>query len=179
MNKRLDELLAQLKQLSPMPDDQSITQEQIDAYAEVIDQLYYALREDNDPRAIQPLIDSFGYIDGFGVYQTTLTILGRFSDNQLMPHLLESVQHGERGSRAWSALMLGHTEDRAVVPYLLPLLNDPEEYVRGNAAIALGNIGDPSTLQAIEKLKDDPSLEVREATDSALEAFGVKSTASE
>jgi HEAT repeat protein len=172
MNERLDELLTQLKQLSPMPDDQSVSQEQLDAYSTVIDELYHVLKQDNDPRAIQPLIDSFGYIDGFGVYHTTLTILGRFDDKQLMPHLLDAVQHGERGSRAWAALMLGHTQDRAVVPYLLPLLNDPEEHVRADAAIALGNIGDPSTRQAIEQLKSDPSIEVRDAVDIALEEFG-------
>ena len=172
MNKRLEELVAELQQLSPMPDDDSVTQEQLDAYKRVIYELDDVLEQDRDPRAIQPLIASLGYIDGFGLYQTTIGALAKFDDEQVMPHLLEAVQHGERGSRAWAALLLGHTKDRAVVPYLLPLLNDPEVHVRAHTALALSNIGDPSTRRALEQLQNDPSLDVRDAVEIALEDFG-------
>ncbi|HEX8596909.1 MAG TPA: HEAT repeat domain-containing protein [Chloroflexia bacterium] len=172
MNKRLEELLAELQQLSPMPDDDVVIQEQLDAYNRVIHGLYEVLQQDKDPRAIQPLIASFGYIDGFDLYQTTGTTLRLFDVEQLMPHLLDAVQHGERGQRAWAAELLGDIGDRAAVPHLLPLLSDPAEYVRARAAFALGMIGDPATREAIEQLQNYPSEEVRDAVEIALENFG-------
>lgn len=171
MNKRLEELLAELQQMSPMPDDDAVTQEQLDAYWRVIHELEEVLEQDKDPRAIQPLIASLS-IGGYGLYQRPYTMLGMFDDEQVKPHLLDAVQHGERGSRAWAALMLGETKDRAVIPYLLPLLSDPEEHVRANAAFAVGMIGDPATRQAIGQLQNDPSEEVRDAVEIALEDLG-------
>jgi HEAT repeat protein len=169
MEERLNALLARLRQLSPMPADELATQEQLDAYKELILELDDVLTQDNDPRAIEPLIASFGLISGFGLYETTANLLMRYDDELLIPHLIDAVQHGEPGSRAWSALMLGWKGDRSFVPYVLPLLSDPEEYVRADAVLALSNIGDPSTREAVARLQNDPSEEVRDAVEIALE----------
>lgn len=171
MPDNLQELLTRLKKLSPMPDDETVTDHQLAEYAAIIAELERMLDQNKDPRAIRPLIDSFGCGVGSGVYETTLRLLEKFEPEQLFPHLTKAVQQGGPGSRSWSAIILGHTQDIKAIPYLLPLLDDPEELVRADAVLALGAIGDPSTRQAVQRLQDDPSEEVSAAIEVALSDF--------
>ena len=168
---RIAELLTQLKAKSPMPDDDSLTKEQIEEYGAIADELEQVLAKNEDPRVIEPLINSFGYGDGYGTYWTPHRLLLKFDKVQLRPYLLDAVQHGERGVRQWAAYTLGVLEDKEAVPYLIALLNDPEDNVRLDAVQALAMIADPTTRPAIERLESDPSEEVRDVARDVLAEF--------
>lgn len=169
MNPHINQLLEQLKQMSPMPDDDIVTQEQLDAYAAIFDKIRGETQRDPDIRVVPALLASLGYPDYYELYQSILLIMVKFSDQQLLPHLIEAVQHAPKGGRQWAALYMGYTKDPIVIPYLLTLLSDPEEHVRAHAITALGSISDPSTRSAVASLLEDPSLEVRDAVECALE----------
>ena len=174
MNNRIDELLLQLQKMSPMPaddEDEALTEELLDQYVAVVDELHQLLEPSRDKRAIAPLIRSFGYGIGYEIYWSTLHTLEKFDAQQILPHLIDAVQRGERGSRMWAAYMLGRCQDERAIPSLLRLLNDPEEYVRAHAVTALSMISDPSTIEVIASLRNDPSAEVRSVVKNRLTDF--------
>jgi HEAT repeat protein len=171
MASRLQELLTRLKKQSPMPSDEEVTEEQVEEYEEVLNDLQGSLNRKKDVSAVRPLIDSFGYGDGNGVYWTTLHILEKFANNDLLPQLRDAIRSGSPGSRMWASLMLGRAQDHAAITDLLKLLMDAHEHIRANAVLSLSMLGDPSTRKAIEQLQQDPSEVVRDAVETALSDF--------
>lgn len=164
MEDRVEHLISQLRTLSPMPEDDLLTEEKVDAYGKIIDEL----RQLKDPRAIQPVIESFGYGDGYDVYWTAVHLLEAFDEEEVLPHLIAALRSPSRGSRMWAAALLGWGRYKAAIPHLLALLKDPEDRVRANAVIALGSIGDGSSWTHIKRLQQDPSPEVQHAVEIAL-----------
>ncbi len=169
MNPHITQLLEQLKPMSPMPDDDEITQEQIDAYGAIFDQIWEEVEKVPDIAVVPALLASLGYPDNYEMYQSVLLVMAKFSNQQLLPYLIDAVRHGPKGGRMYAALQLGYTHDPSVTQYLLPLLSDPAEHVRAHAALALSIIAEPSTRIAVVALLKDPSLEVRDAVECALE----------
>ncbi len=164
MTTRIDELLTQLRLISPMPADTLLTVEILQTYEAIINDL----RVLNNPRAIMPIMESFGYGLAHGVYWTAMQILEKFNYDLLRPYLISALTLDTPGSRMWAATMLGRQRDKGATPYLVPLLNDPEELVRSNTVTALGMIGNASVRLAIEQLETDPSAEVRSAVKEVL-----------
>jgi len=176
MNDRIDELIRLLKELSPMPDDDSpdLTVERLNRYGEVVDQIREMIDQSEsgkDPRLIKPLIRSFGYGDAYEGYWPVIHILERFSSETLRPALREAIQTGERGARLWCAYMLGRERNREDVPILMAALKDPEWKVRYNALDALSMIGDLSAKAAMAELLNDPVEEVRKMAREDIEAL--------
>lgn len=161
---RVEELIQLLVELSPMPDDETVTEERLKKYGEIVYELYTLA----DPRSIIPLIQSFGYGYGLEVYWTTLHALEKFDQDILLPRLREAVQRGERGPRMWCTYMLGRYRRTEDVPLLITVLKDSEYLVRENALRALGMIGDPRARPAMEELLNDPVEEVREMAQESL-----------
>lgn len=147
-----------------MPDDDAVSQELLDTYYQIISEL----EPYNDPEIIQPIINSFGYGLGYGLYQTARGILEKFSLEQLENALIFALNNGERGSRMWAANTLGLFRCERAIPYLRLRLNDPEEYVRSEAVSALGRMLDPESRELIEKMKNDSSKEVRSIVEIVL-----------
>lgn len=154
-----DILLAQLKLMSPMPEDDLLSEDSLRAYEQIVEDL----DELSDPRAINSLIDSFGYGTGYGLYESVVALIERLSPHENPPYLFSALRNGERGSRKWAARLLGRSRDRAAVPHLLDQLHDSEELVRAEVVKALGMIGDASVRPQIEQLQRDPSPIVRRA----------------
>lgn len=157
MADEVENLLEQLQTLTPMPDDQVATAEVIDHYDYIVERL----TEFKDPRCIQPLIESFGYIDGFGVYWRALHLLEDFGTEQITPFLLAALSHNNRGTKYWATFMLMRIRNNEAIPQLIKLTGDEAEYVRSEAALALSVLGGVAMKPHLEKLRDDPSEEVR------------------
>ena len=160
----MDELLSRLKQLSPLPNGDSLSEQILVAYEEIIN----ALDQFRDPQVIQPLIESVGYGTGYGLYWRVVHLLEQFAREQRDLVLISALQHPEPGSRMWAAIMVGRSRNKRAIPYLVALLRAPEELVRSHAVSALAAIGDPLMREHVEHLRDDPSREVRAAVERAL-----------
>lgn len=130
---QLGQLIKKLEAMSPLPDDNTVSQQTLETYEQIIDELFSV----KDTRVIQPLINSFGYGDGYGLYSSVVTLLENFDYQAVKPYLIQAVQKGEPGSRMWAAQMLGRARDEDARPYLSELLNDPAELVQSFAASAL------------------------------------------
>jgi HEAT repeat protein len=157
---KVDDLITALRAISPMPDDDDIdalTEEILIKYESIVKEL----GELQDPKAIVPLINSFGYGEGFGLYRSTLYYLEKFDLGLLYPQLIDAVRTGEKGPRMWTTFMLGRIRNPEAVDDLIALLQDDYELVRANAAMALGMIRDKKAKPHLEACKNDVSEEVK------------------
>jgi HEAT repeat protein len=162
--ENLQDLIEQLKQISPMPDDDDLTDEILLRYYTLIEEL----GKTGDPVIIDPLLYSIGFLDGEGTYDAVVYFLEKFELAEVLPHLIEATQRGQRGTRYWSARMLGRIGTLEVVSTLIAMLDDPEEEVRVEAIRALAKSDDPNFVQYIKPLENDPSPEVRRAVERVL-----------
>lgn len=161
---QVDELIKHLQALSPMPNDHELTEKQLSDYHQIINELSQL----EDRRCIKPLIESFGYGNGIGVYWGAVHLLERFAVEETDPLLLSALESENPGTRQWSALMLGRSENQQAIPILLQLLNDSMEMVRAEAVVALGRFQKEEIRRQLLKLIDDPSKEVQAALKIAL-----------
>lgn len=164
MAEDLQSLIEQLKQISPMPDDDDLTYEILEKYELLLEKF----RQVKDPAIIEPLLYSIGFYDAYGGYSSVMNTLEKYEIPDLLPPLIEATKHGQRGTRYWAAKMLGRIGSLEVVPSLLALLSDPEEEVRAEAIRALAKSDDPNFAQYIKPLENDDSPEVRRAVERAL-----------
>lgn len=167
----VDDLISALSAISPMPDDEdedALTESVLDDYHKIVSKL----GELKDPKSIVPLIDSFGYGDGFGVYWTTLHTLEKFGYELLNPLLIDAIRKGEKGSRMWAAYMLGVSRCREAIDDLISLLKDDNELVRAKSALALGMIGDRWAIPYLEAIGNDVSEAVRSRVEQAIDDMG-------
>ena len=165
MKDEVQQLLTQLSTLLPMPDDELTSPELLKRYYDIVQQL--AQHKDLDPSCIEPLLASFGYFDGYGVYWGTLHLLERFRE-KLDPYLLAALRHENKGTRIWATMMLMRRRNKAAIPDLIALLDDEVDYVRSTAVDALGTIGGAAMRPYIEGLRDDPSSGVRSSVQHVL-----------
>ena len=135
MNDEIDKLIDSLKGISPMPSDDVVTNKQLDQYNNIINQLSPFM----DERCIEPLIQSFGYGYGSGVYWNSVHLLEKFDTEITNSTLITSLQSPNPGSRMWAAVMLGRRENVPAIPSLISLLNDKFELIRAEAVDALGD----------------------------------------
>jgi HEAT repeat protein len=160
-----DYLLSELKNISPMPDDVELNEAILKKYEKLIRDIILL----KDPRFITPLVNSFGYGEGFGLYWSVLHFLEEFTVEQVDPILIKCLRFGEKGPKMWAAYMLGRSRNTDAVNILINLLNDENELTRVNTAIALGMIGESKVRHFLEKSLNDPSERVRDAVKKALE----------
>lgn len=176
MNDHIDALIQTLKELSPMPPDDSpqLSVERLRNYGEVIaqiDEIICGSETGRDTRFIKPLIQSFGYGEAYEGYWPVIHILEKYPADILRPALREAVETGESGTRMWCVYMLGRQRNLDDVSVLIAALQDPEYKVRYNALEALAMIGDLSAKPAMEALLDDPVAEVRKMVKECIEAL--------
>lgn len=155
----LEELLRQLKAFTPLPSDDEISEEQLEAFSEIINKLQLL----KDGRSIQPLLDALGYGTGYGLYWTALHFLEGFGSDTLRPHLIDALNNGEAGTRMWAVLMLGRIRNPEDVPQIIACLSDEADLVRLHAVSAIVMVAREGAKTYLAPLIDDPSPEVRNA----------------
>lgn len=164
---KIDDLINELKQISPIPDDNKITSGILTKYDVIVREISLL----KDPKCILPLINSFGYGEANGLCWTTLHLLEEFEIEQVDPLLIKSLLTGEKGTKMWAAYMLGRSKNIGAVDELIDLLKDKNEFVRHNAAMALGMIGESKARPYLEALKSDTSAEVKIAVGRVLNSL--------
>ncbi|HWL26739.1 MAG TPA: hypothetical protein VNR38_23810 [Ureibacillus sp.] len=93
MNK--EQALSILEKYSPMPDEEDLTEEMIDEYASTIE--YFG--ENPDSICIEPIMMTFSLGDCFGVYEHAVSVLMNFSNDQVIPYLIEAIRSKNGGRR--------------------------------------------------------------------------------
>lgn len=117
-----------------------------------------------DERAVDPLIEMLGGVDGVDA----AAALGEIGEPSVEP-LIDVLEDNNPLVRAYAARALGGTGDSRAVEPVIELLNDEDENVRSNAAMALGELDDRRAIEPLTKALDDKSNRVRILARSAIE----------
>lgn len=91
-------MLDRLARLGPLPDDDAIQQARLDEFGAIIDDIGMA---PPDPDSIRPLLNAFGYGDGFALYTHGAHALLKQDRAAVVEAALEAVEAGRDGPRLW------------------------------------------------------------------------------
>jgi hypothetical protein len=93
------DILTRLTHLGPLPTDTAVSQAQLDEFSDIIAQIELA---PPDPDYIRPLLDTFGYGDGFGLYIHGANALLRQERAAVVEATLDTLEAGRDGPRQWA-----------------------------------------------------------------------------
>jgi hypothetical protein len=153
-----DSLLKSLREISPMPSDDALTEDLLTRHEKIIN----ALRPIANQDCIEPLIASFGYGDAYEGYWPVVHLLESLPRPVLHQALLVALVSGDDGPRMWSAFMLGRQREEGDVAALIEAIDDPCELVRANVVRSLVAIATSDALKAVRGKAHDPSQHVRQ-----------------
>ncbi|MBV9469789.1 MAG: HEAT repeat domain-containing protein [Abitibacteriaceae bacterium] len=140
-----EEALGFLRQHQPMPDDNDLSQAEIDKYNEV--RKYFMSFP--DVACVPLFLNSFGKGDCFGVYQLVELVIEQFSRSEVKPHLLDALVSPFRSVRYWSAQIAAGFPDKDLIEPLSKLLQENDPDVPCAAATALSLIEDEKAKEIL------------------------------
>lgn len=163
-----EQALLILKKYSPMPNEECMTEEMMNEYAESID--YFS--EHPDPICIRPIMMTFSLNESYGVYDHAVVALQGFSNDRVVPHLIEIIQNEDEGKRFWGAELAKFFPDERLVDSLSLCINDPNEEIRVYSIYALNRIGNKKILPILHgRLSIEEDEEVLEELKEAISSF--------
>ena len=160
------QLIEGLASLTPMPDDEEVTQEQLNEYAELCWSIARTMNK--DPDFVSPLLDSFGYGDVNDAYASNSHYFFGLEDREfVLSEFAKRLQSGTDGSKMWSLYCLAefHKAGQPEIENELELIQGcliGPELVRDEAAHCLGALCVERADQILESLVNDSSERVRD-----------------
>lgn len=135
----LDQLLIQLRRLTPMPEDERITPPLLMAYDKVLRKI--SDRGPEDAKVIQPMLASFGPGLARGAYERACTFFRAFPDEVAGPQLQYVAERSSSvPARVWAVRTLGEMGWLPAEETLRIALEDDALAVRKAADLALRRI---------------------------------------
>ncbi len=164
----------------------------------------WALGENGDPRAVEPLIEtlddrsdktrewvarSLGRLgdpraidplierlddDSPAVREWVARSLAELGDPRAGLHLIGNLDDPDPDARQWAVRALADLGDEKAVEPLLARIHDPDAEVRQWIVRALADLGDKRAIPGVRQLLDDPDAEVQEYAVRALGDLGVE-----
>jgi hypothetical protein len=95
------------------------------------------------------------------------------SSSDVVPTLIDALQHRDAQVREKAALGLAWRNDARVLPALTRAVRDADSQVREKVAIALGSAGHPGARDGLLVLLNDPDDQVREKASAGLVLLGM------
>lgn len=170
---QIDELIFELSRISPMPDDSTVTQAVLDKYRFTVEAL--ARYAGQDKRIIEPLVNSFGTGEGFGLFWSALHALEKFPVSDTLAPLKRGLHAPSAGVRRWSILLLERCGDDELAAIALAATNDAHESVRCEGIRILGNLDSKTFLRIVDRLLTDKSERVMHACKQVLKRLSESS----
>ena len=98
---RKHDLLARLARLGPLPDDATITQAQLDEFFDIVCTID-TRSTPPDPDYIRPVLNTFGYGDGFAGYTHGVWALMKQDRDAVVAAALDALETAPDGPRMWA-----------------------------------------------------------------------------
>ena len=154
---RKRDILACLARLGPLPDDATVTQEQLQEFGDLLAWIELA---PPDPDYVRPLLNAFGYGDGFGLYVHGANALLKQDRGAVVAAALDTLEAGRDGPRQWAMETLRRMRegDRGIPPPSARELRAVEAALRGPELVAYSAVywaywvedNDPAGRQLLE-----------------------------
>lgn len=129
-----EEALLFLEQHQPMPSDSELSQEEIKKY----DDVRRFFMNEKDARCIPLFLNSFGYIDCFGVYQLVEDVICQFSTEEVIPHLKDALNSKQYSILYWNAHIASSFPSNELLQQLQNLLLEKDFDLKFATLTALG-----------------------------------------
>ncbi|WP_129692171.1 HEAT repeat domain-containing protein [Gottfriedia acidiceleris] len=142
----IKQALSFLKEHQPLPSDEELDEETL----RELDETRKYFIENPFLECIPLFLNVFGDGSGFGVYQLIEDVIVQFSNEEVVPHLLKSLQSDHKGVRYWSAQIALSFPDNQLIKPLSLLINEKESDIRYVAYTALGEIQDKLVLSILK-----------------------------
>lgn len=174
-------LLQELAALSPMPDDETLEKMSEEACLALLEK-YEKVMKDLYPLAdescIQPVLNSFGYVDPHGsVYWAGVNLWASLRgevEPSVFENTIRQALHSEvPAKRLWATKMIWKLWDPKYVDMIWSVLEDPMELIRESAVETLETFNNPEALPWLEPMKKDPSERVRRAVAHAIKELKI------
>lgn len=128
------EALNFLKQHQPMPADKDLDNELIREYDKV--RCFFLYNPNTE--CIPLFLNSFGRINGFGVYQLVEDVILQFSAEDVVPYLTKALSSKEYSIRYWNVQIAAKYPLIDLLPSLCEILTEDDFDIKYNALIAIG-----------------------------------------
>lgn len=148
-----EEGLAFLRQNQPLPSDDYLNDHIyiLDKFEEIRNYFVQNPAEE----AIPLFLNSFGDGDGYGVYQLVEDTLFSFSDDIIVPYLIEALASEHLSVRCWCAEISRYFPDERLIPGLVKLLNSNHDHYnlgpKDRALMGLSFIVSDQVVQIVEQ----------------------------
>lgn len=130
-----EEALIFLEQHQPMPSDKNLTEDLINRYDDV--RKYFI--ENRDVRCVPLFLNSFGFIDGFGVYQLIEDIIIQYESKEVVPHLEKALMSDHYSIRYWNAQIASNFTSEELILPLSKLLEEEDFDIKFACLVAIKN----------------------------------------
>ena len=158
-NMRQEEALNFLKEHQPMPADEDLSEELIKEY----DEVRRFFLHNKITECIPLFLNSFGYIDGMGVYQLVEDVILKFSMEDVVPYLIKALDSKEYSIRYWNVQIAANYPIPELLPLLNKILNEKDFDIKYNALTAIGQFALILTKPILEEyLQREDNEELRE-----------------
>ena len=135
--------------------------------AEVRRRAIEAVAPFNTPEVEQAIRRAFASPD-LKSKQSAIYAMGRSSDTQWLPTIVEQLDNEDKGIRYEAATACGYLGDESAVPHLIGLLDDDDLQVGLAAIRSLGDIGGPLARMALMQWRKSGDEALAEAAEEAL-----------
>jgi len=136
-----------LRDHQPMPSDENLSDELISTYDEV---RKYFLKVP-DKRCIELFLNSFGYIDGFGVYQLVDDVILQFSKEDVIADLIKALKSEHYSVRYWCAMISANYPCLELVSALKTLLYEEDAEIKTASLTSLSMCEFPETGEVLKE----------------------------
>ncbi len=135
---RKRDLLARLARLGPLPNDSAVTQAQLDEFFDIVC-LIDMDSTPPDPDYIRPVLNTFGYGDGFAGYTHGAWALLKQDRAAVVAAALDTLETGRDGPRLWAmeTLRRMREKDRGNPPPSAREVRLAEAALRGPELVAM------------------------------------------
>ena len=124
-----------------------------------------------DDPSVDDLIEDAYYDGSPQLKQSAIFAMGRSSNSQWLPVVLDHVEDETPALRFEAANACGMLGDESTVPHLLALVEDEDFQVQTSAIEALGLIGGPQAKQALLECSETEDEALRDVIEEALKAI--------
>jgi hypothetical protein len=156
-----EEALDFLRQHQPMPKDEDLTADIINKYNEI--RLFFI--EHKSKECIPLFLNSFGYINGLGVYQLVEDVILQFSMEDIIPYMKEALKSNIYSIRYWNVQIAANYPSFELLPMLTDLLKEDDFDIKYNTLTALRQFDNKVYIPILEEyLKIEKEKELIDVT---------------
>lgn len=160
-----NEALNFLKENQPLPNDKELNEKSLEKY----DNVRKFFLENPCEECIPLFLNSFGGMDGLGVYQLIEDVIRQFNSDIVIPYLNKALESKIETVQYWCTQIAACFPNKCLINNLTYIAENGFEDAKMFAILALSKINEPKITDILKKLKEKESnIEIIEIIEDTL-----------